>query len=122
MSSISFIEKYALIYYTPLLQHFISVTILLYTSDVKLFSAINTFLIICSYYIPIEDKQNTQFSLSLNKTKWALIPLILNCLSTPIVLYLVWQNYDQFTSTTSDWVIALLSVSILLGTSIDASH
>ena len=118
----SILEKYALPYYAPVFHHLISVSVLLYTSDVKLFYAYIMFVITCAYYIPYEDTENTKYSQYINKTKWALIPLILNCLSSPTVLYVFWQNYDELTSTTFDWILSLSGVSMLLSTSIDASH
>ena len=118
----SILEKYALPYYVPVLHHLISVSILLYTNDVKLFNAYMLFVITCAYYIPYEDTENTKYSQYINTTKWALIPLILNCLSTPTVLYVCWENYDQLTSTTSDWIGSLFGVGMLLSGSIDASH
>ena len=122
MPTISFAEKYALIYYTPVLYQLISMSFLLHTYNIKLFFAINTFIIVWNYYVPLEDRVNTKFSLSLNKTKWALIPVILYCLSTPIALYLVWSNYDQLILSTFDWIVGLYAISNFLGASINASH
>lgn len=80
------------------------------------------FVLMIGYYIPLEDTENTDFSRDQNKRKWALIPLIVNCLSTPVTLYLLWHDYDQYVNSKTDGVLLCMAFSMICSTSIDASH
>lgn len=58
-----------------------------------------------------------------NQNKYLLGPLIASCLSTPLILYVLWRNYDNLVGdTVSELIPTLFVFGFTISGSIDAAH
>ena len=46
-------------------------------------------------YLPIKAQDQRHWNKVQNANKYLLGPLIVSCLSTPLILCIIWRNYDQ---------------------------
>lgn len=74
-------------------------------------------------YLPISAKDDKNLSQTQNKNRFLLGPLIANCISTPIILYIMWTNYETLVEGSAlDVMRRFLALTLIVSMSIDASH
>lgn len=75
-------------------------------------------------YLPIKAKDDRHLTKIQNNNKYLLGPLIVSCLSTPIIMAIVWHNFDQITRhlTGIETFVSLFAIGFTLSGSIDAAH
>lgn len=73
--------------------------------------------------MPIKAKDDRYLSKIQNSNKFLLGPLIISCISTPIIIYLAWRNYDVLVQDSFFQNVNLVFVfAFLISGSIDAAH
>lgn len=119
------VEKYGLKFYSFLLTQLCTLSLLLTTRSIPLALAFVSFYNIVGNFLPIKvDKEREKYINKLqNNNKYLLGPLIASCLSTPIVLYVLWRNYDSLVGdSVLELIPTLFAFGFTISGSIDASH
>ena len=58
-----------------------------------------------------------------NSNLWLMGPCVLCCLSTPLIMAIIWLNYDYLVGDSwLQWVSCPFMMAFIIGGSIDASH
>jgi hypothetical protein len=94
LPQLTFSEKFGLKYYSFVINQILSLFILLTTRSSPLTLAFISFQNGIGSYLPIKATDNKVFNKIQNTNKLLLGPLILSCISTPIILAVLWKNYE----------------------------
>ena len=122
-SAMAFEEKYGIRYYNFLLAEVSALLILNHTKDLQIASGFVLMMTVLGSYLPIKDTENTDHSREVNKSSWLLGPLIVSCITKPIILYYLWVNFEDFNlSNPADFVLGLLNWGFIVSSTIDAVH
>lgn len=118
-------EKYGLKFYSFFISQLCTLALLLTTRSIPLALGFVSFYNVIGNFLPIkvDIEREKHINKLQNNNKYLLGPLIASCLSTPIILYVLWRNYDQLVG---DSVLELIPTLFVFGFaisgSIDASH
>lgn len=92
--SLSLIDKFGLKFYSAtIVQALIVLIVFKFHAPVLALSMIG-FTNVIGAFLPIKAKDDREHSRVQNNNKWLLGPLIVSCLSTPVILAYSWLNYD----------------------------
>lgn len=74
-------------------------------------------------YLPIKAKDDKHLYKIQNTNKFLLGPLISSCISTPVFIYISWENYDIIISDSiQSNIVLILALGFVISGSINASH
>lgn len=123
VDTLTFAEKYGLKFYSFLIPQIIAISMLLITDNSPLALAFTGFSNIIGNFLPIKAKDDKHLSKIQNDNVYLLGPLIVSCLSTPTIIFVIWRNYDFLVKESFFYNLNLLFlIAFLISSSIDAAH
>lgn len=122
-ASLTFAQKYGIKFYSALISQALVLYIAITTRNVNLALSFVSFYNIIGHYLPVKVEEQKQISKLQNNNKWILGPLIASCLSTPVILFILWRNYDNvIPDSIPNILVSLFAFGFTISGSIDAAH
>lgn len=118
-------EKYALKFYISIISQSLVLWILFHTQSALLSLTFIAFYNALGKILSIKVDHDREKMLNKiqNTNKYLLGPLISNCISTPVIMYFVWRNYNLLPlNSPFEVFLTIVSLSFIVSTSIDAAH